>query len=334
MTVLLSPLANLLQGFTNAGIPLVGGFIKTCQAGSFTVEETTYTTNIGNVPNINPIELDSSGRVPTNVWLTSGTAYNIILLASDESTVLGNVDNVIGTSEPAVAQALTSTQIAFGSVANAVSSNAQLTYAPLTGAFTVNDTLSLAAPGDVTIKGTETNTGINDDGGRVILQGGYSDAAQGGDVNLTAGTGQYGGYVNITAGESLGADAGEVDIYGGYGATGTDNGGHVIIKGGDSLGGIAGSTKIYGGLGVTNGDVQIFTNNVLSVLVTEDQNVRIGVPSLSTSATDGFPYFPTCAGIPIGVPTVIAGTAAVVIDITNNKMYFYSTSAAAWIALN
>jgi hypothetical protein len=336
MTVLLAPISNLLQGFTNDGVPLNGGFVKFCIAGSFTAEQTTYTDNTGVTPNSNPIELDSSGRIPTNVWLVSGLAYNIILLAADESTVLGSVDNVVGVPTPGGSGAvtLTSTHIAFGSVANEVTSNAHLTYAPLTGALTVNEILSLPMPGDVLIKGAATDTGETNNGGFVNIIGGYSDSASGGDIRLTAGEGQYGGYVYISAGASLGADAGAVEVTGGYGATGNDTGGHVTIKGGDSLGGVAGNAKIYGGLGVTNGDVQIFTNNILTVHVTETQNVRIGVPSLATSATSGFPYFPTCAGVPIGVPTVIAGTAPVVIDITNNKMYFYSTGTNAWIALN
>jgi len=61
-------------------------------------------------------------------------------------------------------------------------------------------------------------------------------------------------------------------------------------------------------------------------------NVTVGVASLATTATNGFPYIPTCAGIPTGVPTAITGYAPMVIDRTNNKMYFYS--GGAWNALN
>lgn len=53
-------------------------------------------------------------------------------------------------------------------------------------------------------------------------------------------------------------------------------------------------------------------------------NVRIGTAALATTATNGFLYVPTCAGVPTGVPTAVTGLAPIVIDTTNNKLYFYS----------
>ncbi|KAF0102245.1 MAG: hypothetical protein FD144_2680 [Rhodospirillaceae bacterium] len=49
--------------------------------------------------------------------------------------------------------------------------------------------------------------------------------------------------------------------------------------------------------------------------------------ALTTTATDGFIYVPTCAGTPAGVPTAFSGAAALVIDSTNHKLYFYSGGA-------
>jgi hypothetical protein len=46
--------------------------------------------------------------------------------------------------------------------------------------------------------------------------------------------------------------------------------------------------------------------------------------ALTTTATDGFLYVPTCAGTPTGTPTAQLGTSPVVVDTTNNKLYFYS----------
>jgi hypothetical protein len=54
----------------------------------------------------------------------------------------------------------------------------------------------------------------------------------------------------------------------------------------------------------------------------------VGNDALSTSATDGFLYIPTCAGTPTGAPTTQTGTAALVYDTTNNKLYVYDGS---WI---
>lgn len=49
--------------------------------------------------------------------------------------------------------------------------------------------------------------------------------------------------------------------------------------------------------------------------------------ALSTAATDGFLYVSTCAGTPTGTPTTYTGRAPIVIDTTNNKLYFYSGGA-------
>lgn len=49
-----------------------------------------------------------------------------------------------------------------------------------------------------------------------------------------------------------------------------------------------------------------------------------GSNALGTTATDGFLYVPTCAGTPTGAPTTQTGSAPIVVDTTNNKLYFYS----------
>lgn len=53
----------------------------------------------------------------------------------------------------------------------------------------------------------------------------------------------------------------------------------------------------------------------------------VGIAALATNATDGFLYVPTCAGTPTGTPTTQTGTAPIVVDTTNNKLYFYSGGA-------
>lgn len=54
--------------------------------------------------------------------------------------------------------------------------------------------------------------------------------------------------------------------------------------------------------------------------------------TLSTAATDGFFYIPTCPGLPTGVPTSITGRAPMVIDSTNKRLYIYI--GGAWLAVN
>ena len=60
--------------------------------------------------------------------------------------------------------------------------------------------------------------------------------------------------------------------------------------------------------------------------ITPAGNIVAGASAaLATTATNGFLYVPTCAGTPTGTPTAITGMAPIVVDTTNNKLYFYST---------
>jgi hypothetical protein len=52
-----------------------------------------------------------------------------------------------------------------------------------------------------------------------------------------------------------------------------------------------------------------------------------GFVALATTATNGFLYVPTCAGTPTGTPTTVTGMAPIVVNTTNNKLYFYSGGA-------
>lgn len=61
---------------------------------------------------------------------------------------------------------------------------------------------------------------------------------------------------------------------------------------------------------------------------TSSAGMIVGNQALATAATDGFLYVPTCAGTPTGTPTTQTGTVPIVVDTTNNKLYFYSN--AAW----
>lgn len=96
MSVSISPIFNDPQYFDNDGLPLAGGFIYQYVAGSFSTQQTTYTTSAGNVANANPIQLDSSGRAATAIWLTDGEKYNLVLTLPDGTTVLEHFDQIVG----------------------------------------------------------------------------------------------------------------------------------------------------------------------------------------------------------------------------------------------
>jgi hypothetical protein len=94
MAVNLSPIGNGQQFFDNTGLPLNGGLIYTYQAGS-TTPLATYTDINGTIANSNPIVLDSSGRTPSEVWLTYGFFYKFVVKTAAGVT-LGTYDNIYG----------------------------------------------------------------------------------------------------------------------------------------------------------------------------------------------------------------------------------------------
>ena len=96
MTVSICPIWNGTQFFDNGGLPLNGGQIFQYQAGSTSIQEPTYADSLGTIENANPIVLDSSGRIPVEMYLTNGVAYQLVLTLSDGTTVLAFVDNIIG----------------------------------------------------------------------------------------------------------------------------------------------------------------------------------------------------------------------------------------------
>ena len=101
MSVNLSPFAGAgAQFFTDAGTPLTGGLLYSYAAGT-TTPATTYTSSDGATANSNPIVLDAAGRVPYEIWLTSGSSYKFVLKTSVGTTV-GTWDNIDGINDVVV----------------------------------------------------------------------------------------------------------------------------------------------------------------------------------------------------------------------------------------
>jgi hypothetical protein len=67
------------------------------------------------------------------------------------------------------------------------------------------------------------------------------------------------------------------------------------------------------------------TGAAVRLAIDANGSTTVGVASLATTAVDGFLYVPTCAGTPTGTPTAKSGYAPIVVNTTNNKLYFYST---------
>jgi hypothetical protein len=98
--VALSSLAGAgWQFFGNNGLPLAGGKLFTYAAGT-TTPLATYTSSSGVTPHANPIILDSAGRVPSEVWLTSSASYKFTLKTS-ANVEIWTKDNVPGIANSA-----------------------------------------------------------------------------------------------------------------------------------------------------------------------------------------------------------------------------------------
>ena len=80
------------QFFTDAGVVLSGGKLYTYAAGT-TTPQTTYTSVSGSIANSNPIILDSSGRVPEQIWLTPSISYKFVLYDAND-VLIWTEDNI------------------------------------------------------------------------------------------------------------------------------------------------------------------------------------------------------------------------------------------------
>lgn len=106
-SVNISPVLNEVQYFGNDGLPLAGGKIYSYVAGSTSVGQTTYTTSAGAVANSNPIVLDSSGRLTTEIWLENEKYYHLVLTDAND-VALNDFDNVIGAASGVTPSIITS----------------------------------------------------------------------------------------------------------------------------------------------------------------------------------------------------------------------------------
>lgn len=92
--VALCPIYNASTYFDSNGNMLSGGLLNVYQAGSFTVRQATYQDSAGTILNTNPIVLNSSGRIPAEIWLDPTITYNFVLTLADGITVLQSSNNI------------------------------------------------------------------------------------------------------------------------------------------------------------------------------------------------------------------------------------------------
>lgn len=138
---------------------------------------------------------------------------------------------------------------------------------------------------------------------------------------------------------STGTSAQTSFLIGNADALNTGSGGFALNSTGFTTSGNSTASSIVVNLASASGNMihritQAAGDHIWETLVANTERVRIpnagglvvGPAALSTTATDGFLYIPTCAGPPTGVPTTRTGTVALVFDTTNHKFYIYDTA--------
>lgn len=92
-----------VQFFTASGVVANGYRLFFYTAGTST-KQNTFTDNTGGTPNSNYLTLDSTGRPSTEIWLTAGTNYKVVLATpgTDDppNTIIWSEDNVSGINDP------------------------------------------------------------------------------------------------------------------------------------------------------------------------------------------------------------------------------------------
>jgi parallel beta-helix repeat protein len=156
------------------------------------------------------------------------------------------------------------------------------------------------------------------------LQNVYSTVAG----NTCTGNGVHGvygenaGYLAITGNTCQGNASGGIALHG-YRCTVMGNictGNTVEGIGIVGVAGTKGEHRIAGNVVAGNPGTAIYYDAYARIGTTTDINSA----DLATTETDGFVRIPTCAGVPTGVPTTIAGTIPMVYDRTNNNLYAYN----------
>lgn len=173
MAVSLSILAGAgWQFFDNNGNILSGGLLYTYSAGTTTLL-TTYTDSSGTVTNTNPIVLDSSGRVSTQIWINPSSVTKFVLQNSSGVTI-STWDNI-----PSLVTSLngtgTANSVPYFNAVNNFTSDANLTFngTNLTVSGAVNSS-SLNTSANAIIGGTANITGNTTVTGTIASTGGLT----------------------------------------------------------------------------------------------------------------------------------------------------------------
>jgi len=140
-----------------------------------------------------------------------------------------------------------------------------------------------------------------------------------------------------TSGATIACTA-SFDVYVGIGSTNPQSPLHLLTNGISALLRLEGGAADSVAISFQQANVQkylIYVSGASSILRfnngTQDvmswdgnANIICNGSAISPSATNGFIYMPSCAGVPSGVPTSYTGRVPFVYDTTNNRAYIYN----------
>lgn len=92
LNLVLSPFLTGQQQFDNAGLPLSNGFVYT-YVNRTTQPIITY-SDLDGTPNDNPIPLDSSGRLPNNIYIDIDLIYTFVVKDADLAEITEAINDI------------------------------------------------------------------------------------------------------------------------------------------------------------------------------------------------------------------------------------------------
>lgn len=283
------------------------------------------------------INLYNSGAATYNQYTrmysdSSGTFHMDSFNGAAASNDFFSVTRTTGTYQTAQTMTLTAgVSIVLSTPAVTTTTSISSPLLTSTGALAVtagNGALTLSSSGTSAASLT-TPAGAGNQGA-IAVTAGASTAGNGGAVTITAGAGTTGaGSITLTAGAitSSGTSIGAITATAGANAGGVGGAVNLTAGQGSTIGGAAKLTAGYGA-GGKGGDVTIQSGG--SNTGTTPGNIILSAGGAATppAATSGFVMVQCMAGTPTGTPaSVPAGTVAMVLDVTNGKLWAYYSSA-------
>lgn len=182
--------------------------------------------------------------------------------------------------------------------------------------FTGNVSIGPVSTGNTALLNTAANAQADQ------ITGELSTATAGSSVfqKFLRSRGTLGSRTTVSAFDFIGTLSFEADAGGGYLSLARIIG-YVASRAGttDASGNIAFHTRPAGAGAALVGRMGIQGNG--SVIIGDEST------TLATTATAGFLYIPSCAGVPTGVPTAVAGVVPMIYDTTNLRLYVYAGGA-------